>query len=139
MTSSSQPSSSPSPPKPFPTTTNFCPQPHLTEDRVYHNPPPTTTQDRHCHLKPYNIRIVSMLGHCNNIAPVNFFLLRHLLGMKTKGIEKQGKVSKLSKTNIGSILPGARVLVVKNDLEKLCWKTTNQKDMMTLRSQHSVE
>ncbi|KAL4561288.1 hypothetical protein LXL04_033452 [Taraxacum kok-saghyz] len=55
---------------------------------------------------------------------VNFFLLRRLLGVKTKGTERQGKVSKLSKAeilmlNIGSMSTGARVLAVKNDLAKL--------------------
>eukprot|EP00253_Pinus_taeda_P002023 PITA_02023 len=55
---------------------------------------------------------------------VNFFLLRRLLGVRTKGTEKQGKVSKLAKgevlmLNIGSMSTGARVLAVKNDLAKL--------------------
>ncbi|KAI3511379.1 hypothetical protein L1887_18532 [Cichorium endivia] len=55
---------------------------------------------------------------------VNFFLLRRLLGVKTRGTERQGKVSKLSKgeilmLNIGSMSTGARVLAVKNDLAKL--------------------
>eukprot|EP00899_Mesostigma_viride_P020010 jgi/Mesvir1/2800/Mv21745-RA.1 len=55
---------------------------------------------------------------------VNFFLLRRLLGVKTQGSEKQGKVSKLVKgevllLNIGSMSTGARVLAVKNDLAKL--------------------
>ena len=55
---------------------------------------------------------------------VNFFLLRRLLGVKTKGAEKQGKVTKLTKgevlmLNIGSMSTGARVLAVKNDLAKL--------------------
>ena len=44
--------------------------------------------------------------------------------MKTKGSEKQGKVTKLTKgemlmLNIGSMSTGARVLAVKNDLAKL--------------------
>lgn len=44
--------------------------------------------------------------------------------MRTKGTEKQGKVSKLAKgevlmLNIGSMSTGARVLAVKNDLAKL--------------------
>ena len=47
---------------------------------------------------------------------MNFFLLRRLLGVKTKGAEKQGKVLML---NIGSMSTGARVLAVKNDLAKL--------------------
>ncbi|RXH71991.1 hypothetical protein DVH24_025492 [Malus domestica] len=55
---------------------------------------------------------------------VNFFLLRRLLGVRTKGSEKQGKVSKLVKgeilmLNIGSMSTGARVLAVRNDLAKL--------------------
>ncbi|KAI8559215.1 hypothetical protein RHMOL_Rhmol04G0155800 [Rhododendron molle] len=55
---------------------------------------------------------------------VNFFLLRRLLGVRTKGTEKQGKVSKLAKAeilmlNIGSMSTGARVVAVKNDLAKL--------------------
>ncbi|KAG0623699.1 hypothetical protein M758_3G194200 [Ceratodon purpureus] len=55
---------------------------------------------------------------------VNFFLLRRLLGVRTKGSEKQGKVSKLTKSevlmlNIGSMSTGARVIAVKNDLAKL--------------------
>ncbi|KAI6684078.1 hypothetical protein NL676_029991 [Syzygium grande] len=56
--------------------------------------------------------------------PVNFFLLRRLLGVRTKGSERQGKVSKLAKgeilmLNIGSMSTGARVVAVKNDLAKL--------------------
>ncbi|CAM6076732.1 unnamed protein product [Sphagnum tenellum] len=55
---------------------------------------------------------------------VNFFLLCQLLGVGTKGTEKQGKVSKLTKSevlmlNIGSMSTGARVIAVKNDLAKL--------------------
>ncbi|CAL6390020.1 unnamed protein product [Bathycoccus prasinos] len=55
---------------------------------------------------------------------VNFFLLRRLLGVKTQGSEKAGKVSKLSKgevlmLNIGSMCTGARVVAVKNDLAKM--------------------
>lgn len=55
---------------------------------------------------------------------INFFLLRRLLGVRTKGTEKQGKVTKLTKgevlmLNIGSMSTGARVLAVKNDLAKL--------------------
>lgn len=55
---------------------------------------------------------------------VNFFLLRRLLGVRTKGTEKQGKVSKLAKAeilmlNIGSMSTGARVVAVRNDLAKL--------------------
>ncbi|KAI8009556.1 Eukaryotic translation initiation factor 2 subunit 3 [Camellia lanceoleosa] len=55
---------------------------------------------------------------------VNFFLLRRLLGVRTKGTERQGKVTKLAKAeilmlNIGSMSTGARVVAVKNDLAKL--------------------
>lgn len=55
---------------------------------------------------------------------VNFFLLRRLLGVRTKGTEKQGKVTKLTKAeilmlNIGSMSTGARVIAVKTDLAKL--------------------
>ncbi|GBG68943.1 hypothetical protein CBR_g3642 [Chara braunii] len=55
---------------------------------------------------------------------VNFFLLRRLLGVRTKGSEKQGKVAKLAKSeilmlNIGSMCTGARVVAVRNDLAKL--------------------
>ena len=44
--------------------------------------------------------------------------------MRTKGTEKQGKVAKLTKSevlmlNIGSMSTGARVVAVKNDLAKL--------------------
>jgi translation initiation factor 2 subunit 3 len=55
---------------------------------------------------------------------VNFFLLRRLLGVRTQGSERQGKVSKLAKSevlmlNIGSMCTGARVVAVKGDLAKL--------------------
>ncbi|KAK9794351.1 hypothetical protein WJX73_010303 [Symbiochloris irregularis] len=55
---------------------------------------------------------------------INFFLLRRLLGVRTEGSEKQGKVSKLSKSemlmlNIGSMCTGARIIAVKGDLAKL--------------------
>ncbi|KQJ82513.1 hypothetical protein BRADI_5g09350v3 [Brachypodium distachyon] len=55
---------------------------------------------------------------------INFFLLRRLLGVRTKGTEKAGKVSKLTKgeilmLNIGSMSTGARAVAVKNDLAKL--------------------
>eukprot|EP00270_Netrium_digitus_P008909 TRINITY_DN2696_c0_g1_i1.p1 TRINITY_DN2696_c0_g1~~TRINITY_DN2696_c0_g1_i1.p1 ORF type:complete len:469 (-),score=149.84 TRINITY_DN2696_c0_g1_i1:21-1427(-) len=55
---------------------------------------------------------------------VNFFLLRRLLGVRTKGAEKQGKVTKLTKQevlmlNIGSMSTGAKVVAVKNDVAKL--------------------
>lgn len=55
---------------------------------------------------------------------INFFLLRRLLGVRSKEGEKQDKVQKLSKgevlmLNIGSMCTGARVLAVKADLAKL--------------------
>jgi len=55
---------------------------------------------------------------------VNFFLLRRLLGVRTQGNEKAGKVQKLAKgevlmLNIGSMSTGARVLAVKADMAKL--------------------
>ncbi|GIL90912.1 hypothetical protein Vretimale_17130 [Volvox reticuliferus] len=55
---------------------------------------------------------------------INFFLLRRLLGVRSKEGEKQGKVTKMSKgevlmLNIGSMCTGARVLAVKGDLAKL--------------------
>lgn len=55
---------------------------------------------------------------------INFFLLRRLLGVRSKEGEKQSKVTKLSKgevlmLNIGSMCTGARVLAVKHDLAKL--------------------
>jgi hypothetical protein len=55
---------------------------------------------------------------------VNFFLLRRLLGVRTQGNEKAGKVQKLAKAevlmlNIGSMSTGARVLAVKADMAKL--------------------
>jgi len=55
---------------------------------------------------------------------INFFLLRRLLGVRSKEGEKQSKVSKLAKgevlmLNIGSMCTGARVLAVKHDLAKL--------------------
>ncbi|XP_059645762.1 eukaryotic translation initiation factor 2 subunit gamma-like isoform X1 [Cornus florida] len=55
---------------------------------------------------------------------VNFFLLYRLVGVKTKGSEKQGRVSKLVKgeilmLNIGSMSTGARIIAVRNDMAKL--------------------
>ncbi|XP_021774764.1 eukaryotic translation initiation factor 2 subunit gamma-like isoform X1 [Chenopodium quinoa] len=52
---------------------------------------------------------------------VNFFLLWRLIGAKTKGTEKQGRVSKLSRgevlmLNIGSMSTGARVIAVKQEV-----------------------
>ncbi|CAN1323897.1 Eukaryotic translation initiation factor 2 subunit 3 [Linum perenne] len=66
-----------------------------------------------------------VLGQTGSLPEViNFFLLRRLIGVRTKGTERQGKVSKLVKgeilmLNIGSMSTGARVLAVKNDLAKL--------------------
>lgn len=55
---------------------------------------------------------------------VSFFLQRRLLGVRTKGTEKQGKVSKLAKgeilmLNIGSMSTGACVMAIANDMAKL--------------------
>nr|XP_004239809.1 eukaryotic translation initiation factor 2 subunit gamma isoform X1 [Solanum lycopersicum] len=55
---------------------------------------------------------------------VNFFLLRRLLGVRTKDSERQGRVSKLAKgeilmLNIGSMSTGARVVAIKNVFAKL--------------------
>ncbi|XP_021728694.1 eukaryotic translation initiation factor 2 subunit gamma-like [Chenopodium quinoa] len=52
---------------------------------------------------------------------VNFFLLGRLIGVRTNGTEKQGKVTKLKKgeivmLNIGSMSTGARVIAVKHDV-----------------------
>eukprot|EP00250_Pteridium_aquilinum_P033258 c5374_g1_i1 orf=123-1514(+) len=71
-----------------------------------------------------------VLGECGVLPEVylelevNFFLLRRLLGVKIKGAEKQGRVTKLTKSevlmlNIGSMSTGARVVAVKNDVAKL--------------------
>mmetsp|Transcript_33680 Transcript_33680/g.85247 ORF Transcript_33680/g.85247 Transcript_33680/m.85247 type:complete len:462 (-) Transcript_33680:164-1549(-) len=71
-----------------------------------------------------------VLGQCGALPEVyseleiNFFLLRRLLGVRSKEGEKQSKVTKLSKgevlmLNIGSMCTGARVLAVKHDLAKL--------------------
>lgn len=55
---------------------------------------------------------------------ISFFLLRRLLGVKTDGDRKRGKVKKLTKgeilmVNIGSTSTGARILALKNDLAKV--------------------
>jgi len=56
---------------------------------------------------------------------VKFYLLRRLLGVKTEGDSKGGKVSKLKKgeilmVNIGSTAAGGRVLGIKeNDSAKI--------------------
>ena len=55
---------------------------------------------------------------------INFFLLRRLLGVKTDGDNKQGKVQKLAKgeilmMSIGSTSTGGRVIAVKADLAKV--------------------
>lgn len=71
-----------------------------------------------------------VLGSVGNLPPVfteleiSFFLLRRLLGVKTDGDKKQGKIKKLSKgeilmVNIGSTSTGARILAIKNDLAKV--------------------
>ena len=51
---------------------------------------------------------------------INFFLLRRLLGVKTDGDGKQGKVQKLTKgeilmVNIGSTSTGGRIVATKVD------------------------
>ena len=58
---------------------------------------------------------------------INYFLLRRLLGVKTKD-KKQAKVQKLSKNevlmvNIGSTTTGGRVISVKVDLAKIVLTT----------------
>lgn len=63
-------------------------------------------------------------GNALCILQVNFFLLRRLLGVRMRGSERQGRVSKLARQellmlNIGSMSTGARVLAVRNDLAKL--------------------
>ena len=90
-----------------------------------------------CTILSVKAALSAVLYECGQIAPrfftemipclclqVNFFLLRRLLGVRTKGSEKQGKVAKLAKgevlmLNIGSMCTGARVLAVKSDLAKL--------------------
>lgn len=79
-----------------------------------------------CFIQITEIPVLKFLGWCLCfcILQVNFFLLRRLLGVRTKGTEKQGKVSKLTRSevlmlNIGSMSTGARVIAVKNDLAKL--------------------
>ncbi|KAL1555400.1 Eukaryotic translation initiation factor 2 subunit 3 [Salvia divinorum] len=78
-----------------------------------------------------NIRLVGqVLGEVGSLPEVyvelevNFFLLRRLLGVRTKDTERQGKVTKLTKgemlmLNIGSMSTGARVVAVKNVFAKL--------------------
>merc|ERR1711879_888551 len=72
-----------------------------------------------------------LLGHPNKLPEiyieieVKFYLLRRLLGVKTEGDSKAGKVSKLKKgeilmVNIGSTAAGGRILGIKeNDLAKI--------------------
>jgi len=55
---------------------------------------------------------------------ISYFLLRRLLGVKTDGEKKQGKIKKLAKgeilmVNIGSTSTGARIFQVKGDLAKV--------------------
>ena len=72
-------------------------------------------------------QVLGEVGHLPEVfveLEINFFLLRRLLGVRTQSGEKQGKVSKLSKSevlmlNIGSMCTGARVFAVKGDLAKL--------------------
>ena len=71
---------------------------------------------------------------------VNFFLLRRLLGVRSKEGEKAGKVTKLTKNevlmlNIGSMCTGARVAAVKGDLAKLALTSpvcTKEKEKVAL-------
>ncbi|CAN1323894.1 Eukaryotic translation initiation factor 2 subunit 3 [Linum perenne] len=66
-----------------------------------------------------------VLGQTGSLPEVFVELeVNRLIGVRTKGTERQGKVSKLVKgeilmLNIGSMSTGARVLAVKNDLAKL--------------------
>merc|ERR1712060_14809 len=77
-------------------------------------------------------RLVGMvLGHPGKLPSiyieieVKFYLLRRLLGVKTEGDNKAGKVAKLKKgevlmVNIGSTAAGGRILGIKeNDLAKI--------------------
>ncbi|GJT59695.1 eukaryotic translation initiation factor 2 subunit gamma-like protein [Tanacetum coccineum] len=77
---------------------------------------------------------------------VKFILLGRLLGVKTTGEDKEGKVSKRMKEeilmlNIGSMSTGARVLAVKVDKKDLAVKKDkkdlvvkkDKKDLVTLR------
>lgn len=72
-------------------------------------------------------QVLGEVGHLPEVlgeVEINFFLLRRLLGVRSKEGEKQSKVTKLSKSevlmlNIGSMCTGARVLAVKHDLAKL--------------------
>ncbi|PWA46177.1 eukaryotic translation initiation factor 2 subunit gamma [Artemisia annua] len=76
---------------------------------------------------------------------VKFTLLGRLLGVKTTGEDKEGKVSKLTKDeilmlNIGSMSTGARVMAVKIDKKDLAVKKDkglvakkNNKDLATLQ------
>ena len=72
-------------------------------------------------------QVLGEVGHLPEVfveLEINFFLLRRLLGVRTQSGEKQGKVSKLPKSevlmlNIGSMCTGARVFAVKGDLAKL--------------------
>ena len=55
---------------------------------------------------------------------INYFLLRRLLGVKTEGDKKAGKVEKLTKgeilmVNVGSTSTGGNVRAVKADLAKI--------------------
>lgn len=79
-------------------------------------------------IKPNICFLPSPLFTCifflSSLLQVNFFLLRRLLGVRTKDSEKQGKVTKLTKgeilmLNIGSMSTGARVVAVKNVFAKL--------------------
>jgi len=72
-------------------------------------------------------QVLGEVGHLPEIfteLEISFFLLRRLLGVKTDGDKKAGKVAKLTPNeilmvNIGSTSTGGRVLKVKGDLAKL--------------------
>ncbi|KAH7865718.1 hypothetical protein Vadar_010274 [Vaccinium darrowii] len=58
------------------------------------------------------------------IPAVNFFLVRRLVGVRTKGTESPGRVSTLARgeivmLNIGCMSTGARVVAVRNDWARL--------------------
>jgi translation initiation factor 2 gamma subunit (eIF-2gamma) len=85
------------------------------------------TLPRHTHIPRGSLQVLGEVGKLPEVyaeLEVNFFLLRRLLGVRTQGNEKAGKVQKLAKgevlmLNIGSMSTGARVLAVKADMAKL--------------------
>ena len=72
-------------------------------------------------------QVLGQVGHLPEVyseLEINFFLLRRLLGVRSKEGEKQDKVTKMAKgevlmLNIGSMCTGACVVAVKHDLAKL--------------------